>query len=32
MHLNLEDLLTNRNFTKLVSELVNISGRGASLR
>ncbi|MBO5537446.1 MAG: 4-alpha-glucanotransferase [Prevotella sp.] len=32
MHLNLEDLLTNRNFTKLISELVNISGRGASLR
>ena len=32
MHLNLEDLLTNRNFTKLVSELVNISGRGVALR
>ena len=27
MHLNIEDLLTNRNFTKLLSELISISGR-----
>ncbi len=27
MHLNLEDLLTNRNFNKLISELITISGR-----
>jgi len=27
MHLNLEDLLTNRSFNKLISELITISGR-----
>ncbi len=27
MHLNIEDLLANRNFNKLVTELISISGR-----